>query len=93
MVYDIDPGSGDLRQVFDPNGNSLTFTRDGVISSTGKSVTFERDPQGRITAVVDPLGNRVRYQYDQQRRSGLGESTARAIRPHSSTTNRPIRIT
>src|SRR5262249_48292292 len=25
-----------------------------------------RDPQGRITAVADPMGNRVSYQYDGQ---------------------------
>ncbi|MHB0960422.1 MAG: putative Ig domain-containing protein [Pirellulaceae bacterium] len=64
LAYEIDGDSGDLVTVTDTNDNTLTFTDDGIISSTGKSVTFERDPQGRIAAVLDPAGNRIRYEYD-----------------------------
>ncbi len=66
LAYEIDGASGDLRRLEDTNGNSLTFSRDGVTSSAGQQITVERDPQDRISAVVDPLGNRVRYQYDVQ---------------------------
>ena len=62
--YTIDGGTGDLQQVADRNGNALTFSDAGIFSSTGQSVTFERDPRGRIAAVVDPAGNRVEYAYD-----------------------------
>jgi YD repeat-containing protein len=45
-------------------GNKLTFSDAGIVSSTGKSVTFERDAQGRIVSVVDPDGKKVKYEYD-----------------------------
>jgi RHS repeat-associated protein len=64
IAYDIDAPTGKLQSVRDTNGNTLTFTEGGVTSSTGVSVTFERDAQGRIGAVVDPQGNRISYQYD-----------------------------
>ncbi|EKU96916.1 RHS repeat-associated core domain protein [Leptolyngbya sp. PCC 7375] len=64
IKYTIDGDTGDLEKVTDRNGNTLTYTEGGVFSSTGKQVTFERDPQGRITAVIDPEGNRITYEYD-----------------------------
>ena len=64
IAYTIEGDTGDLQQVADRNGNTLSFTETGVTSSTGQSVTFERDPQGRITAVVDPNGERIEYEYD-----------------------------
>jgi YD repeat-containing protein len=64
LAYEIDGKTGDLRRAMDPNGNTLTFTHAGITSSTGIGVLFERDPQDRIVAVVDPTGHRVRYQYD-----------------------------
>ena len=63
LLYEIDGTSGLLDRVIDTNSNTVTFTNDAVISSTGKRVTFERDPQRRITAVIDPLGNRIEYDY------------------------------
>ncbi|MBV8281063.1 MAG: RHS repeat protein, partial [Candidatus Eremiobacteraeota bacterium] len=36
----------------------------GLYSSTGKSVTFTRDTQGRIAAITDPMGNQMLYSYD-----------------------------
>lgn len=64
LEYDIDAQTGDLLVVTDSNGATLTFTDEAIASSTGKRVTFERDPQGRITAVIDPAGQKVRYAYD-----------------------------
>jgi RHS repeat-associated protein len=64
LVYEIDAKTGDLLTATDANGNKLTFSDAGIVSSTGKSVTFERDAQGRIVSVVDPDGKKVKYEYD-----------------------------
>jgi RHS repeat-associated protein len=64
LVYEIDAKTGDLLTATDSNGNKLTFSDAGIASSTGKSVTFERDSQGRIVSVTDPAGEKVRYEYD-----------------------------
>src|SRR5262249_49236964 len=62
-VYVIDETDG-LHSVTDPNGNTLTITRDGITHSSGKNVRFERDSQGRITAIIDAAGNAMTYDYD-----------------------------
>jgi RHS repeat-associated protein len=62
--YRIDAASGDLLEVKDTNGNTLTYTNSEIKSSTGQKVTFERDAQGRIVAVKDPMGELLRYGYD-----------------------------
>src|SRR5262249_40502080 len=62
-VYVIDTTSG-LESITDPHGNSLTYTPDGVQSSSGLKVTISRDAQGRITSVTDPSGGVIRYGYD-----------------------------
>ncbi|WP_017327146.1 putative Ig domain-containing protein [Synechococcus sp. PCC 7336] len=64
FVYRIDALTGDLVTVESPNGDRLTFSDDGIASSTGISISFERDASGRIAAIVDPDGNRIRYEYD-----------------------------
>ncbi|MFB8794878.1 MAG: colicin D domain-containing protein [Microcoleus sp.] len=64
LVYEIDAKSGDLLTATDANGNKLTFSDAGIKSSSGKSVTFERDVDGRIVGVVDPDGKKVKYEYD-----------------------------
>ncbi|MEG4312216.1 MULTISPECIES: putative Ig domain-containing protein [unclassified Microcoleus] len=64
LVYEIDAASGDLLTATDANGNKLTFSDAGIASSSGKSVTFERDVAGRIVGVVDPDGKKVKYEYD-----------------------------
>ena len=66
IVYQINGNTGDLRSVRDTNDNILTFTHRGIESDTGVEVLFERDPQSRVVAVVDPAGNRVGYEYDAQ---------------------------
>ncbi|MBE9011234.1 putative Ig domain-containing protein, partial [Pseudanabaenaceae cyanobacterium LEGE 13415] len=63
-AYIIDPTTGTLTEVRDPNGNRITYTDNAITSSTGQKVTFERDAQGRIVSVTDPMGEVVRYTYD-----------------------------
>jgi large repetitive protein len=62
--YEINASTGDLETVKDTNGNTLTYSDTEIKSSTGVSVTFERDNQGRIISVTDPLGQKVVYGYD-----------------------------
>jgi RHS repeat-associated protein len=62
--YEINATTGDLETVTDTNGNTLTYSDTAIVSSTGVQVTFERDNQGRITSVTDPLGQKVQYGYD-----------------------------
>jgi RHS repeat-associated protein len=47
----------------DPNGNSLTVSAAGVISSSGPSIVFDRDVQGRITRIHGPSGELLQYIY------------------------------
>jgi YD repeat-containing protein len=62
--YQINGQTGMLETAADRNGNTLSFSDGGIVSSTGTAVTFARDPQGRIVAVIDPMGHEVRYEYD-----------------------------
>lgn len=63
---------GQMKLVKDLNGTTLTFTRDGIVSSaSGVTVPFVRDAQGRITSIVDPSGKAYHYTYD-----ALGDLTA-----------------
>ncbi|MCU7935407.1 MAG: tandem-95 repeat protein [Candidatus Thiodiazotropha sp. (ex Dulcina madagascariensis)] len=62
-VYSLDQNFG-IRTVIDPNGNTLTYSSSGIVHSSGKSVTFVRDGQGRITRVTDPNGNHIDYGYN-----------------------------
>ncbi len=48
----------------DANGNTLTISASGITSSTGASVAFDRDDEGRIAAVTTPSGLVTRYAYD-----------------------------
>jgi RHS repeat-associated protein len=62
-VFVLNQGAG-VESITEPNGNRITLGASGIIHSTGKSVTFTRDAQGRITAITDPNGNTTRYEYD-----------------------------
>ena len=64
VVYNIDATTGDINTITNRNGDVLSFSDGGIVSSNGQQVTFERDAQGRIVAAIDPMGNRVSYQYD-----------------------------
>jgi RHS repeat-associated protein len=61
--YAIDQKLG-ITSLTDPNGNTLTFTANGILHSSGKSVTFVRDAQGRVMRITDPDGNPLVYAYN-----------------------------
>jgi RHS repeat-associated protein len=61
--YVLDQTFG-IKQVTDPNGNTVAYTENGIIHSAGQSVIFSRDAQGRITTITDPSGNELTYEYD-----------------------------
>src|SRR5690554_2537103 len=63
FVYTLNQNFG-IESVRDPNGHTLTYTAEGIFHSTGKSITFERDGQGRITAITKPDGEQLHYLYD-----------------------------
>jgi YD repeat-containing protein len=62
-VFTFSP-AGKLERIRDLNGNELNFTPDGIISSSGANVLFNRDAQGRITTVTPPDGSVYTYEYD-----------------------------
>ncbi|MBL8823222.1 MAG: tandem-95 repeat protein [Planctomycetia bacterium] len=62
-IYRYNQHTG-LREVVDPNGNTLTFGADGITSSLGVSIQFLRDARGRIAEIIDPSGKSLRYTYD-----------------------------
>jgi RHS repeat-associated protein len=62
-MIDIDRVEG-VKKLTDANGNSLTFSAGGIIHSSGRSITFTRDLQNRITQITDPMGNAQSYVYD-----------------------------
>jgi RHS repeat-associated protein len=53
-----------LQQTTDANGNTLTINNNGIIHSSGKSIVFTRDTQGRIKQITDPAGASLFYTYD-----------------------------
>lgn len=61
----IDGRTGDMLSITDLSENTLNYTGMGIIHSSGRGVDFERH-NGRITAVIDPAGNRIEYGYDTQ---------------------------
>lgn len=62
-AYTYDQFEG-LTSIEDLRGNTLTYTDNGIFSSTGANILFERDSQGRITTITDPNGNAITYTYD-----------------------------
>ena len=61
FFYDQELG---LIGVEDTNGNALTVTDDAITHSSGQSIQFVRDDQGRVEQIIDPDGNAISYQYD-----------------------------
>ncbi|RFC50106.1 MAG: putative conserved protein RhaS [Verrucomicrobia bacterium] len=61
--YTYDQTAG-LQNARDLNGNTVTFTADGVRHSSGVSIPFTRDARGRITEIRDPAGKVIKYTYD-----------------------------
>jgi YD repeat-containing protein len=63
MIYDITQNQG-ITKITDTQTNTLTYTTNGIQSSRGESLTFERDNQGRITKITDLAGKEVTYNYN-----------------------------
>ncbi|WP_235908569.1 putative Ig domain-containing protein [Roseiconus nitratireducens] len=90
LVYEINGDTGDADLIRDRNGNKLMFEETGIRSSTGAEIQFERDGRGRITAVIDPEGNRIEYGYSAagdlvsvtDREGNTTEMVYRNDRPH-----------
>ena len=62
-TYSYDQFQG-LQSIRTRGGDELTFTPDGITSSTGVSVSFVRDALGRISKIIDPAGGVLQYSYD-----------------------------
>ena len=62
-IYRYDQFDG-LQTITNRNGNVLTFTRNGIHTSSGATVSFQRDAAGRITAITDPQGGIINYTYN-----------------------------
>ena len=43
-----------LKSIADRNGNTVTFSPDGIAHSAGLNIGMERDGQGRVTRITDP---------------------------------------
>ncbi|MBZ5558675.1 MAG: PASTA domain-containing protein [Acidobacteriia bacterium] len=56
--------TGGVQKVTDPNGNTLTFGPNGIVHSSGASILFARDGQGRVTQITEPNGSVLHYTYD-----------------------------
>ncbi len=63
LRYRYDQFDG-IQSIRDRNGVTLEYRDNGIFSSTGQSVTWVRDSQGRITSVTDPEGHVTSYGYD-----------------------------
>ena len=59
-TYTIDQKLG-VTSMADLHGNTLAINSTGIIHSSGKSIVFTRDAQGRITRITDPAGNVMTY--------------------------------
>jgi len=62
-VFDLNRASG-ITRIQDANSNVLSIGPGGLTHSSGKSVTFTRDAQGRITRITDAVGQAMTYSYD-----------------------------
>ena len=54
VSYVIDEDEG-LELIEDPLGNTITVTPGGLVSSVGVELVFERDAEGRIERIVEPV--------------------------------------
>ena len=63
MVYELEQNRGIL-SVKNLRGDTLTYSHDGILSSRGESLSFERDSKDRITKITDLAGKSVQYHYN-----------------------------
>ena len=64
MVYEISENEG-IRKIRNLRGETLTYTANGIESSRGESLSFERDAQNRIVKITDLAGKSVQYHYNE----------------------------
>jgi RHS repeat-associated protein len=76
----INAKSGELTTLVDRVGNEVIIGPDGFQSASGRGIDFERDWANRITAVIDPRGKRIEYEYD-----GAGDLVAMTNRVGATT--------
>ena len=70
-VYTLDQYFG-IQTVTDPNGNSLTYSNDGIVHSSGQRIDFIRDAQNRITAITKyGLSSTIQLTYEYNRNGNL----------------------
>jgi hypothetical protein len=62
MSYQLSTKHG-LEEEIRPGGVRLVYSDSGIVSSTGATVRFVRDGQGRIAAIVGPAGEHIDYVY------------------------------
>ncbi len=63
--YTLDRTDG-LIEARDRNNNTVTIDDDGIHSSLGPSIDFDRDTDGRITTITGPDGHPITYDYTTQ---------------------------
>ncbi len=54
-IFTYDEETTGIVSAEDRHGNSISITASGIHHSGGKSIFFERDPQGRIKTITDPV--------------------------------------
>jgi RHS repeat-associated protein len=65
-------GGSMLTSITDPNGNTVTLTRNAgapfdittIADPAGRQLTLSYDSTGRVTQIVDPIGRKVSYTYN-----------------------------
>lgn len=89
-----------LASIRDPNGNTITISRDGafrvaqVTDPVGRSLTFAYDSSGRITSITDPIGRSVQYTYNSQGTIATFTDPAGGVTQYGyDAQNRMIRVT
>ncbi|MFN3188953.1 MAG: FG-GAP-like repeat-containing protein [Aureliella sp.] len=63
MSYRIDGASGQLVSLRDRMGDQLLFSESGISKEGKEIVSFRRDSNNRITAIIDPSQNAISYAY------------------------------
>ena len=61
--YRLD-ASGKVQEKILSNGSHLFYSDSGITSSTGETVSFVKDSQGRLTQITAPDGTTIIYKYD-----------------------------